>query len=144
MALTPILKLDAPDYKTLRYDQALNLDLQRIEDSLLGFPSVYAPGTPENYPDIVLSNGLKWLDIANDQLKMYYEGDWVVISDLPAGASVSPSVSPSVSISRSPSTSVSRSPSTSASVSVSISPSVSVSISPSISASISASSSPSA
>ena len=143
MALTSIFKFDMPDWKTLRYDQGLNLDLQKIEDALMGFPSVHPPGSDENYPEITLSNGLKWLDTGNDLYKMYYEGEWVTILDLP---SVSTSTSPSISASRSSSVSASRSASRSPSVSASISASASISpsVSESISSSVSESSSPSA
>jgi len=155
MALTSIFKFDMPDWKTLRYDQGLNLDLQKIEDALMGFPSVHPPGSDENYPEITLSNGLKWLDTGNDLYKMYYEGEWVTILDLPSvSTSTSPSISASRSSSVSASRSASRSPSVSASRSASISPSVSASISASasispsvsesISSSVSESSSPSA
>lgn len=79
MAITDIFAFDAPDYRTLRYDQGINLDIQKIEDALLGFPSAYPPGSEENYPEITLSNGVKWLDTANGLWKMYYDGDWVTI-----------------------------------------------------------------
>ena len=57
----------------------VNLNMDLIETALFGFPSSYPPGSEENYPDVVLSNGLKWLDTGNNQLKMYYDSAWHVI-----------------------------------------------------------------
>lgn len=79
MAFTSVFHLAKPDYQTLRYDTELNLNFELIEQAILGFPSEYAPGSAENYPDVTPSDGMKWLDLSTHALKIYYGGSWHVI-----------------------------------------------------------------
>ena len=79
MAFTTYLHLSKPAQATQRYDLEINQDMDILEAALLGFPSAYPPGDPENYPDVVLTNGLRWIDTANNQEKVYYNSAWHVI-----------------------------------------------------------------
>ena len=79
MAYTSTFHFSKPPYQTLRYDLELNLNFDIIEAALLGFPSEYAPGSAQNYPDVVPADGMRWLDTGNDQLKIYYNSSWNVV-----------------------------------------------------------------
>lgn len=79
MSFTSYFHFSKPPYQTLRYDEEINLDMDLIEAALLGFPSADPPGSATNYPDVVPTDGMKWLDTGNDQLKMYYDSSWNVI-----------------------------------------------------------------
>ena len=79
MAFTSAFHLSKPDYQTLRYDLELNLDMDIIEAALLGFPGTTAPGTSGNYPDVTPTTGMRWIDTANDQEKVYYNSSWQTI-----------------------------------------------------------------
>ena len=79
MAFTSVFHFAKPAYQTLRYDLELNLNMDLIEAALLGFPSADAPGSATNYPDVVPSDGMRWTDTGNDQLKVYYNSTWNVV-----------------------------------------------------------------
>jgi hypothetical protein len=79
MAFTSAFHLSKPPYQTLRYDLELNLNMDIIEAALLGFPGSNPPGSVDNYPDVVPTDGMKWLDTGNDQIKVYYNSAWNVI-----------------------------------------------------------------
>lgn len=79
MAFTAYFHLSKPAQATQRYDLEINLDMDIIEAALLGFPSAYPPGDPANYPDVVPTNGMKWLDTGTGTLKIYYNTTWNVI-----------------------------------------------------------------
>jgi hypothetical protein len=82
MAFTTYFYLSKPAQATQRYDLELNLNADIIEAALLGFPSAYPPGDPENYPDVTPTNGMQWLDTGNHKLKIYYAGSWQEIVTL--------------------------------------------------------------
>lgn len=78
MAFTTYFHLSKPPYQTLRYDLEVNLNVDIIEAALLGFPSAYPPGSAENYPDVIPTDGMRWIDTGNDQEKVYYNSAWNV------------------------------------------------------------------
>jgi hypothetical protein len=80
MAFTAYFHLSKPAKDTLRYDLELNLDMDIIEAALLGFPGTTAPGTVGNFPDVVPTTGMRWIDTANNQEKCYYNGTWQVVA----------------------------------------------------------------
>ena len=80
MAETTYIKLAKPAYQTLRYDLELNNNMDLIEGALLNFPGTYPPGdVSSDYPDVVPTAGMLWLDTGNDLLKMYYNSTWNTI-----------------------------------------------------------------
>lgn len=79
MPFTSYIHLSIPDYRVLRYDLELNLNMIILDAALRHFPGSDPPGSPSNHPDIVLADGVTWLDTANNQLKMYYNSSWHVI-----------------------------------------------------------------
>lgn len=82
MSFTTVFSLEKPPYRTIRYDMALNSNMDLLEAILLGFPGEEPPGSASNWPDVTLSDGLKWLDTVNHQLKIYYGGTWQVLATL--------------------------------------------------------------
>ena len=80
MAYTSSFHLSKAPYQTLRYDLELNLNMDIIEAALLGFPSEYPPGHANNYPDVVPTTGMRWIDTGNDQEKVYYNSSWQVVT----------------------------------------------------------------
>lgn len=79
MAYTTSFNLSKPAYRTVRYDEETNDNMDRIEAALLGFPGTTAPGTAGNWPDVTPTTGMRWIDTANDQEKVYYNSTWQVI-----------------------------------------------------------------
>ena len=79
MSFTAYFHFSKPAYQTLRYDLELNLDMDLLEAALLGFPSANPPGSVDNYPDIVPTTGMRWVDTGNDQERVYYNGSWQVV-----------------------------------------------------------------
>lgn len=79
MAFTAAFHFSKPAYQTLRYDLEMNLNFDVLEAALLGFPSADPPGHANNYPDVVPTAGMRWLDTGNDQIKVYYNSIWNVI-----------------------------------------------------------------
>jgi hypothetical protein len=82
MAFTTCLHLSKPDQGTQRYDLELNSNADIIDAALRMFPGDDPPGSVSNYPDVVPSNGLRWLDTANGQVKVYYSASWHVLNTL--------------------------------------------------------------
>jgi hypothetical protein len=70
MAFTTNLYLEAPAWKTLRFDEALNDDLDIIDAAVFGFPGSSAPGTVGNHPDVTVSEGCPWRDTGNHESKV--------------------------------------------------------------------------
>ena len=79
MAFTAYFHLSKPAQATQRYDTEINLDMDILEAALLGFPGANPPGDPSNYPDVVPTTGMRWIDTANDQEKVYYNGTWQLV-----------------------------------------------------------------
>lgn len=79
MAYTPAFYLSKSAYRTLRYDEELNNNMDRLEAALLMFPGVYPPGHATNWPDVTPTNGMHWLDTGNDQIKVYYNSTWNIV-----------------------------------------------------------------
>ena len=79
MAFTSAFHLSKAPYQTLRYDTELNLNMDVIEAGLLGFPGATSPGSVGNYPDVVPTAGMRWIDTTNNQEKVYYNSTWQVI-----------------------------------------------------------------
>ena len=79
MAYTSAFNLSKAAYRTIRYDEELNLNMDIIEAALLGFPGTTAPGSAGNFPDVPPSTGMRWIDPGNDQEKVYYNSSWQVI-----------------------------------------------------------------
>lgn len=80
MAETTYVKLSKPAYQTLRYDLELNNNMDLLDGALRHFPGTYPPGdVSSDYPDVVLTDGITWLDTGNDLLKVYYNSAWVTI-----------------------------------------------------------------
>lgn len=79
MSFTSAFHFAVPEYRTLRYDLELNLNFELIEAALLGFPSNYPPGSAENYPDVIPTNGMKWLSLSDNTYRMYLNGVWKVV-----------------------------------------------------------------
>jgi hypothetical protein len=79
MAYTTSFNLSKPAYRTIRYDEETNNNMDRVEAALLGFPGDTAPGTAGNWPDVTPVTGMRWIDTANDQEKVYYNSSWQVV-----------------------------------------------------------------
>jgi hypothetical protein len=79
MAFTANFHLSKPEQGVARYDLELNDDMDILEAALLGFPSADPPGSSSNYPDVVPTNGMRWVDTANAQERVYYNGSWQVV-----------------------------------------------------------------
>jgi len=79
MAYTTAFNLSKAAYRTLRYDEELNLDMDIIEAALLGFPGTTPPGSAGNFPNVTPTTGMRWVDIGNDQEKVYYNSSWQII-----------------------------------------------------------------
>jgi hypothetical protein len=79
MAYTPGFNLSKPSYRTVRYDEEYNNNADRLEAALLGFPGDTAPGTAGNWPDVTPLQGMRWVDTANDQERVYYNSTWQVV-----------------------------------------------------------------
>jgi hypothetical protein len=82
MSFTTCFHLSKPDQGTQRYDLELNNNADIIDAALRMFPGADAPGSETNFPDVVPQNGLKWLDTANGQIKVYYNSAWSVLHTL--------------------------------------------------------------
>lgn len=82
MAFTTSLHLSKPDQGTQRYDLEINNNADIIDAAMRMFPGVDPPGSDSNFPDVVPTTGLKWLDTANGQIKVYYNSSWSVIHTL--------------------------------------------------------------
>jgi hypothetical protein len=79
MAFSTVFHIPKPDYRVLRYDLELNSSIDIIEAALLGFPSADPPGSASNFPDVVPTNGMRWTDTANNQMRVYYNGTWQMV-----------------------------------------------------------------
>jgi len=79
---TSCFYLSKPEYGVLRYDLELNNNMDIIDAALRMFPGEDPPGSETNFPDVVPQNGLKWLDTANGQIKVYYNSSWNVVHSL--------------------------------------------------------------
>jgi hypothetical protein len=79
MAFTTYFHLSKPAQGTQRYDIELNLDMDTIEAMVLGFPGTSPPGSPSNYPDVVPTTGMRWIDTTNNAEKVYYNGTWQTV-----------------------------------------------------------------
>jgi len=79
MAFTTYFHLSKPAQATQRYDLELNGNMDLIEAALLGFPGDDPPGSATNYPDVVPAIGMRWVDTANHQERVYYNSSWQVI-----------------------------------------------------------------
>lgn len=82
MAFTTSLHLSKPDLGTQRYDLELNNDADILDAAIRMFPGADPPGSDTNFPDVVPSDGLKWLDTGNGQVKVYYNAAWRVMNTL--------------------------------------------------------------
>ena len=83
MAYTPAYNFSVPAYRTIRYDEEVNLNMYRIEAALNGFPGSTPPGSAGNWPDVTPSTGMRWFDTVNNQVKIYYNGLWQMTSIVP-------------------------------------------------------------
>lgn len=90
MAYTTAFNFSKPAYRTIRYDEEMNNNADRLEAALLGFPGANPPGHSTNWPDVTPSNGMRWVDTVNHQEKVYYSGDWQIINQLDANAKFTP------------------------------------------------------
>lgn len=79
MAFTTYFQLSKPPYQTLRYDEELNSNMDLLEAIALGFPGATPPGSIDNWPDVVVTQGMSWLDSVNHQLKVYYNSSWQIV-----------------------------------------------------------------
>lgn len=79
MAYTTAFNFSKAAYKTIRYDEEINNNMDRLEAALLGFPGANPPGHATNWPDVTPTTGMHWLDTGNDQLKVYYNSSWQVV-----------------------------------------------------------------
>lgn len=79
---TTSLHLSKGDQGTARYDLEINSNMDIIDAALRMFPGADPPGSDTNFPDVIPSNGLKWLDTANGQVKVFYGGGWSVLHSL--------------------------------------------------------------
>jgi len=80
MAYTSAFYLSKPAYRTVRYDEEMNNNMDLIEAALLGFPSAYPPGSAQNWPSVTPTAGMRWIDTGNDQEKVYYNSTWQVVN----------------------------------------------------------------
>jgi len=90
MAYTTAFYFSKAAYGTLRYDEELNNNADRLEAALLGFPGDNPPGHATNWPDVTPTVGMHWLDTGNDQLKVYYNSSWQVVNQLNGNAIFTP------------------------------------------------------
>ena len=79
MAYTVAFNFSKPAYRTVRYDEEVNINMDRLEAALLGFPGDNPPGHTSNWPDVTPTEGMRWIDTGNDQEKVYYNSSWQVI-----------------------------------------------------------------
>ena len=79
MAFTAYFHFSKPAQGTQRYDLELNWDVDAIEAALLGFPGAVPPGSTSNYPDVIPTNGMRWVDTGNAQERVYYNGSWQMV-----------------------------------------------------------------
>lgn len=79
MPFTTYFNFSIPSYRTLRYDSELNLNMSLMEAALLGFPGADPPGSVSNYPDVTPTDGMRWIDTANHQERVYYNSSWQVV-----------------------------------------------------------------
>jgi len=79
MGYTTAFYFSKPPYRTLRYDEEINLNFDILEAALLGFPGTDPPGSATNFPDVTPTDGMRWTDTGNDQIKIYYNSTWNVI-----------------------------------------------------------------
>lgn len=70
---TTTFQLEKPEYRVLRFDIPLNLDLDKIDSGLKCWPSGSEPGSANNYDEIVLTEGVLWRDTTNHVLKVRNE-----------------------------------------------------------------------
>lgn len=82
MPFTSAFHFAVPLQHTLRYDIELNLNFELIEAALLGFPHNSPPGSVDNYPDVIPSNGMKWLSLSDNTYRIYLDGTWKVLAIL--------------------------------------------------------------
>lgn len=78
-AFTISLHLSKADQGTARYDLEINSNMDIIDAALRMFPGADPPGSDSNFPDVVPTTGLKWLDTANGQVKIYYNSVWNIL-----------------------------------------------------------------
>ena len=86
MAYTTAFYFSKPAYRTIRYDEENNNNSDRLEAALLGFPGANPPGHATNWPDVTPSNGMRWVDTANHQEKVYYNSTWQIVNQLNGNA----------------------------------------------------------
>lgn len=79
MPFTTYFHFSIPDYRVERYDLEINSNFLVLDAAIRHFPGTDPPGSASNYPDVVLSDGVTWLDTGNNQLKIYYSSAWHVI-----------------------------------------------------------------
>ena len=73
---TSTFKFEKPAFATLRYDQALNIDLDRLDAGLKGWSNASQPGAASNYDDIVPADGIRWYDSGNEVCKIRINGSY--------------------------------------------------------------------
>jgi hypothetical protein len=71
MAYTINFSLEKPEWKTLRYDLAINSNMDRIDSGLTCWASTIQPGQVGNYQDIELTDGILWMDLNYKELTVY-------------------------------------------------------------------------
>lgn len=77
MGFTANFQIEKPDWKTLRFDTALNEGFDRIDLGFLCWADAVEPGDVAHaYPDIVLAEGCLWRDLTNNVLKVYGAAAW--------------------------------------------------------------------
>lgn len=81
-AFTISLHLSKADQGTQRYDLEINNNADIIDAAIRMFPGADPPGADTNFPDVVPSNGLKWLCTSDHTLRIYYAGVWQIIATL--------------------------------------------------------------
>ncbi len=79
MAYTSAFYFSKPAYRTIRYDEEMNNNMDLLEAALLGFPGDDPPGSATNWPNVTPTTGMRWIDTANDQEKVYYNSSWQVV-----------------------------------------------------------------
>jgi hypothetical protein len=79
MSYTTNISFEKPDWKTLRYDLAINSNFDKVDAGLVCWASTTQPGQVGNYQDIEVTDGLLWMDLNYNDLKVYSEGDFKVI-----------------------------------------------------------------
>lgn len=73
---TTTFQIEKPEYKVLRFDVPLNANFDKIDSGLKNWPNGSAPGSPGNYDEIVLTEGVLWRDTTNHILKVYTGSAW--------------------------------------------------------------------